>query len=73
MSVIFTSVGIYIHNFKIITFSNKITALITVTGISLSVLSVSFISSFIGYVLIYGILFGLFIGYGYMAPLKNSY
>ena len=73
MSVIFTNVGIYCNNFKILTFGNRITALITVIGISLSVLSVSFIDNFIGYIIIYGIIFGFFIGYGYMAPLKNCY
>lgn len=73
MTIIFTNVGIYCNNFKILTFSNKMTSLITVIGISASVFVQSFVDNFIGYILIYGIIFGFFIGYGYLASLKNCY
>jgi hypothetical protein len=52
-------------------FSNRMMVLISLLGVSSSVFLVSFVSSFGMYALIYGVSFGLFIGYGYVAPLKN--
>jgi hypothetical protein len=73
LAVIFTNVGILISNFPILTFSNRITGLIAVIGISLSMLVLSFCTQFAFYAIIYGVIYGFFIGYGYMAPLKNCY
>lgn len=73
MAIIFTNIGIFCCNFKILSFSNRITSAISVLGISLCMLILSFLHSFIFYILIYGLLYGFFIGFGYMAPLKNCY
>lgn len=73
IAVVFTNVGIFASNFKIITFSNRLTSLFSVLGISLAMLILSFAEHFAFYVIIYGCLYGFFIGYGYMAPLKNCY
>jgi hypothetical protein len=71
--VVFTNVGIFASNFKLITFSNRVTSIIAVSGISVAMLILSFCDHFAYYVVIYGCLYGFFIGYGYMAPLKNCY
>lgn len=36
-------------------------------------LLLSLVDQFAYYIVIYGLIYGLFIGYGYMAPLKNCY
>jgi len=47
--------------------------LIAVVGISLAMLLLSLLQDFVFYAIVYGCLYGFFIGYGYMAPLKNCY
>ena len=63
----------FISNFKVLTFSNRIGSLVSVVGISLCTLAMSFSDIFELDIIIYGVLYGFFIGYGYMAPLKNTY
>ncbi len=58
---------------KALTFSHQITCLICIIGVALSVFTISFSESFFLYILIYGIAFGISIGFGYVAPLKNCY
>lgn len=54
-------------------FSNFLTSIISIIGISSSVFVISFSKSFALFFLFYGIVFGLFIGFGYVAPVKNCY
>jgi hypothetical protein len=54
-------------------FSNFITSIISIVGISLSVLVISFSKNFPMFFIFYGMVFGLFIGFGYVAPVKNCY
>jgi hypothetical protein len=73
IAVIATNLGILLSNFKALTFSNRVTSLIATLGISLSMVLLSLVDHFAYYIVIYGLIYGLFIGYGYMAPLKNCY
>lgn len=73
LAVIFTNFGIFCCNFRILSFSNRITSLISSLGIALAMLLLSFCTQFYLYVMLYGALYGFFIGFGYMAPLKNCY
>jgi hypothetical protein len=68
-----TNVGMFFSNFKIITFSHRTVSLVCVLGIALSTFVLSFCKHFTLFILIYGVIFGLFIGYGYLAPLKNCF
>lgn len=73
LALIFTNVGIFACNFKWLAFSNRVTSLVTSLGISLSTLALSYCSELYQYVVLYGMVYGFFIGFGYMAPLKNCY
>ena len=73
LAIVATNTGIFLSNFKAISFPHRWVSLICVLGISLCTLSISFCNQFYHFVLLYGIVYGLFIGYGYMAPLKNCY
>ncbi len=73
ISVLSVNVGMVFPRLPALTFSNRITCLISMIGVAVSVFTISFSHSFALYVLIYGIFFGCFIGFGYMAPLKNCY
>lgn len=48
-------------------------SLISVIGLSASTYALSFVSNLFYYILYYGILFGLFLGYGYLIPIRNCY
>lgn len=54
-------------------FSNKLLCIIAVLGMSSAVFFVSFMENFIGFVAFYGVMYGLFIGIGYLPPLQNAY
>ena len=71
ISVLCVNLGMVFPKFKLLAFSNRIMALISLVGVAGSVFTVSFVNSFGLYALIYGVFFGAFIGYGYVAPLKN--
>lgn len=73
ISIFVLNVGMPLCNLKQLQFSNRITTLISILGVCLSILAVSFGDSYAAYLIIYGILFGLFIGFGYLAPIKNCY
>ena len=53
--------------------SNRILCIGAIIGMSLSVLAASFMQTFAGFVIFYGICYGLSIGIGYFPPLKNCY
>lgn len=48
-------------------------ALISVVGVSASTYALSFVIDLFSYIFYYGILFGLFLGYGYLIPVRNCY
>jgi hypothetical protein len=73
ISILILNVGMPLCNIKLLQFSNRITTLISIIGVCLSILAVSLGDSFWWYLVIYGIVFGLFIGFGYLAPIKNCY
>ena len=73
ISIVVLNVGMPICNVKQLQFSNRITTLISIVGICAAVLIMSFGSQFWHFLILYGIVFGLFIGYGYLAPIKNCY
>lgn len=73
ISIFVLNVGMPLCNLKQLQFSNRITTLISILGVCLSILVISFGDSYAAYLIIYGIFFGLFIGFGYLAPIKNCY
>lgn len=73
ISIIVLNFGMPINNIPQLQFSNRIITLISIIGICLAVFLISFGNAFWHYLLLYGIVFGLFIGYGYLAPIKNCY
>jgi len=48
-------------------------AFVSMVGISASMWVLSYMTSMYTYILFYGITFGVFIGYGYLAPIRNCY
>jgi len=73
ISIFILNLGMPINNIKSLQLTNRKTAFISLIGICLCVFTMSFGTAFWAYLVIYGILFGMFIGYGYMAPIKNCY
>jgi len=73
ISIIVLNVGMPLGNIPQLQFSNRITTLISIIGVCLSVFMISFGDSFWVYLVVYGMLFGIFIGFGYLAPIKNCY
>jgi len=73
ISTLVLNIGMPIQNIPQIRFSNKISTLISILGVSVSVFLVSLGTQFWHFLMLYGITFGLFIGYGYLAPIKNCY
>ncbi len=73
VSIFVLNIGMPIINLKFLQFSNKITALISICGVCASIFCLSFLDQFIYYIIFYGFTFGLFIGFGYLAPIKNCY
>lgn len=72
-SIVILNLGMPLNNINKLQFSNRLTCLISVIGVSIAVFLTSFCNHFWMLVLVYGLIFGLFIGYGYMAPIKNCY
>jgi hypothetical protein len=73
VSIIVLNLGMPLCNIPQLQFSNRITTLISIIGVCASVFLLSFGDAFWLYVVLYGIVFGLFIGFGYLAPIKNCY
>lgn len=72
-ALVFTNIGQVLSSFLSAKLSNQTLVIISILMISASVFSVSFATTFVGYVLLYGIIFGMAIGIGYVAPIKNCY
>jgi hypothetical protein len=47
--------------------------LISVLGVSASTYALSFVADLFSYIFYYGVWFGLFLGYGYLIPIRNCY
>lgn len=73
ISIIILNFGMPLCNIPKLQFSNRITTFISIIGVCGSILIISFGTQFWQYLLIYGIVFGIFIGFGYLAPIKNCY
>jgi len=73
VNLIIVNIGMPVCNIKILQFSNRITTLISIIGVSLTVFILSFADAFWEYLILYGVFFGLFIGFGYLAPFKNCF
>jgi hypothetical protein len=73
ISILVLNFGMPLCNIKQLQFSNRVTTLLSISGVCLSIFAISFCDQFWHYLVIYGILFGLFIGFGYLAPIKNCY
>ena len=73
LAVVMLNVGMPLATFAGRYLSNRIICIISVCCLSGVVLITSFLTNFVLYVLIYGILNGLSIGFGYIAPVKNAY
>lgn len=73
ISILVLNVGMPLCNIRQLQFSNRVTTLLSILGVCLSIFVISFCDQFWHYLLIYGIFFGLFIGFGYLAPIKNCY
>lgn len=73
VSIIILNFGMPLNNLRILQFSNRITTLISILGVCLAVFLISFCGQFWEIVLLYGLVFGMFIGFGYLAPIKNCY
>jgi hypothetical protein len=73
ISFIVLNIGMPLNNIPQLKFSNRITSLVSLIGICLTFVVLSFGDTFLMYLFFYGIFFGMFIGFGYLAPIKNCY
>ena len=73
ISIVVLNFGMPLNNSPQLQFSNRITTLISILGVCAAILIISFSNQFWQITLLYGVVFGLFIGYGYLAPIKNCY
>lgn len=73
LSIITTNAGIFLSSLKKLKFNYRLMALISICGISGSTYSLSYMNSLYTYIFFYGICFGMFIGYGYLASVRNCY
>ena len=65
--------GMPIGSFASRYFSNRVLCIISIICLSAVVFITSFMTTFIGFTIFYGIMNGLSIGFGYISPLKNVY
>lgn len=73
ISIITTNIGIFLSGLKKLRFNYRLMALISIIGVSGSTYALSYMETLLQYLLIYGVLFGLFLGYGYLVPVRNCY
>lgn len=71
--MITTNFGMFLSSLKIFKFNYRITAFIAILGISASTYTLSYVTNLSQYILLYGICFGTFIGFGYLAGVRNCY
>jgi sugar phosphate permease len=73
LSIITTNFGIFLSSLKKLKFNYRLMVLISVIGVSLSTYALSYMTNLYTYIFFYGICFGLFLGYGYLIPIRNCY
>ncbi len=73
ISIITTNIGIFLSGLKKLRFNYRLMALISIIGVSGSTYALSYMETLYSYLLLYGVLFGLFLGYGYLVPVRNCY
>ena len=73
ITIVMLNVGMPLGSFLSHRLSNRVISMISVTSLSAVVLITSFMTDFITIIIFYGILNGLAIGLGYIAPVKNAY
>ena len=71
--IVMEDIGLPIEAFTSRFVSNRIECLISVVGLSASIFTASFMDTFVGMIVFMGIVNGIFIGYGYLPPIKNAY
>ena len=65
--------GIFFSSLKKLKMGYRMMALVSIVGISGSIYIMSYATHFYACILVYGVFFGLFIGYGYLTPIRNCY
>ena len=73
ISIITTNIGIFLSGLKKLRFNYRLMALISIIGVSGSTYALSYMESLYSYLLLYGVMFGLFLGYGYLVPVRNCF
>jgi OFA family oxalate/formate antiporter-like MFS transporter len=79
LSILFTltfvtvNVGIVLSTLFLSKLSNRIQCIIAVICMSGSVFGASFMTTFFGFCVFYGLFYGISIGIGYFPPVKNCY
>lgn len=73
LAIIMINFGMPIGSYASQYLSNRVLSIISIISLSAVVFITSYLTTFIMFTLIYGILNGLSIGFGYMSPLKNAY
>lgn len=72
-ALIFTNLGQIASSALSAKLSNRALCFIAIFCISGSIFIVSFLKTFISYVIFYGMIYGFSIGIGYLPPVKNAY
>lgn len=73
VNLIVVNLGMPICNIPQLQFTNRKTTFMSIVGVSVTVFLLAFGDTFWEYMLLYGVMFGLFIGFGYLAPMKNCF
>lgn len=73
ISIITTNIGIFLSGLKKLRFNYRLMALISIIGVSGSTYALSYMETLFSYLLLYGVLFGLFLGYGYLVPISRLF
>lgn len=73
LTIIMINVGVGISSTFLYKISNRILCACAIIGVGVSVFTVSFMTSLIGFIVFYGVFYGFSIGIGYYPPVKNTY
>lgn len=73
LTIITINIGTALSTFYLSKISNRILCIAAILCLSSVVFIASFMETFVGFVIFYGVLHGLSIGVGYFPPLKNCY
>ena len=72
-AIIMINVGMALSTSFLQRFSNQRVCVFSIVCVSLAVFVSSFMTTFAGFVVFYGVIYGASIGIGYLAPVKNAY